>query len=46
MKKEPGFIYRIFLLFGDALAIIFSFTFAYYFRTILFRVRAYGLHFL
>lgn len=33
MKKEPGFIYRIFLLFGDALAIIFSFTFAYYFRT-------------
>ena len=33
MKKEPGFIYRFFLLFGDALAIIFSFTFAYYFRT-------------
>lgn len=33
MKKEPGFIYRIFLLVGDALAIIFSFSFAYYFRT-------------
>ncbi len=33
MKKEPGFIYRIFLLIGDALAIIFSFSFAYYFRT-------------
>jgi len=33
MKKEPGFIYRVFLLFGDALAIIFSFSFAYYFRT-------------
>lgn len=33
MKKEPGFIYRIFLIFGDALAIIFSFSFAYYFRT-------------
>ena len=33
MKKEPGFIYRFFLLFGDALAIIFSFSFAYYFRT-------------
>lgn len=33
MKKEPGLIYRIFLLIGDALAIIFSFTFAYYFRT-------------
>ncbi len=33
MKKEPGFIYRIFLVFGDALAIIFSFSFAYYFRT-------------
>lgn len=33
MKKEPGFVYRIFLLIGDALAIFFSFTFAYYFRT-------------
>ena len=33
MKKEPGFIYRIFLLVGDALAIVFSFSFAYYFRT-------------
>ena len=33
MRKEPGFIYRIFLLVGDALAIIFSFSFAYYFRT-------------
>ena len=33
MKKEPGFIYRFFLLVGDALAIIFSFSFAYYFRT-------------
>jgi len=32
MRKEPGFIYRIFLLIGDALAIIASFTFAYYFR--------------
>lgn len=33
MKKDPGFIYRVFLMLGDALAIIFSFTFAYYFRT-------------
>ncbi len=33
MRKEPGFIYRICLLIGDALAIIFSFSFAYYFRT-------------
>ena len=33
MKKEPGFSYRIFLILGDALAIIFSFSFAYYFRT-------------
>lgn len=33
MRKEPGFIYRIFLVIGDALAIIFSFSFAYYFRT-------------
>jgi lipopolysaccharide/colanic/teichoic acid biosynthesis glycosyltransferase len=33
MRKEPGFIYRICLLFGDALAIVFSFSFAYYFRT-------------
>lgn len=32
MKKEPGFIYRVFLVVGDALAIVASFTFAYYFR--------------
>ena len=33
MKKEPGFLYRVFLLIGDALSIVFSFAFAYYFRT-------------
>lgn len=33
MKKDPGLIYRVFLMLGDALAIIFSFSFAYYFRT-------------
>lgn len=33
MRKEPGFAYRIFLIVGDALAIVFSFGFAYYFRT-------------
>ncbi len=33
MRKEPGFAYRIFLILGDALAIVFSFGFAYYFRT-------------
>ena len=33
MRKEPGFAYRIFLILGDAAAIVFSFAFAYYFRT-------------
>ena len=33
MRKEPGFFYRIFLLIGDALAIVFSFGFSYYYRT-------------
>lgn len=33
MKKDPGLIFRFFLMLGDALAIIFSFAFAYYFRT-------------
>ena len=33
MKKEPGFLYRVFLFFGDAFSIVFSFAFAYYFRT-------------
>ena len=33
MKKEPGFAYRIFLIIGDALAIVFSFAFSYYYRT-------------
>ena len=32
MRKEPGFSYRVFLLIGDALAIVLSFGFAYYFR--------------
>ncbi len=32
MRKEPGFIYRLFLLIGDATAIVTSFGFAYYFR--------------
>ena len=32
MKREPGFIYRLFLLIGDAMAIIVSFAFSYYFR--------------
>ena len=32
MRKEPGFIYRVFLLIGDAFAIVLSFGFAYYFR--------------
>ncbi|MBR5670069.1 sugar transferase [Candidatus Saccharibacteria bacterium] len=32
MKKEPGFIYRIFLIIGDLLAIVFAFSFAYYYR--------------
>ncbi len=33
MKKDPGLIFRLFLMFGDALAIVFSLAFAYYFRT-------------
>ena len=33
MKKDPGLVFRIFLMLGDALAIIFSFAFAYFFRT-------------
>ena len=32
MKKEPGFVYRIFLIIGDLLAIVFAFSFAYYYR--------------
>ncbi len=32
MKKEPGFFYRVALLFGDAIAIVLSFSFAYYYR--------------
>ena len=32
MKKEPGFIYRVFLVIGDSLAIILAFSGAYYFR--------------
>ncbi len=32
MRKDPGFAYKLTLLFGDAFAIIFSFAFAYYFR--------------
>lgn len=33
MKKDSGSIYRVFLMFGDAVAIVFSFAFAYYIRT-------------
>ena len=33
MRKEPGFSYRICLIMGDALAIVFSFAFSYYYRT-------------
>lgn len=33
MKKDPGLVFRICLMLGDALAIIFSFIFAYYIRT-------------
>jgi exopolysaccharide biosynthesis polyprenyl glycosylphosphotransferase len=33
MRKDPGLVYRVFLMLGDAMAIIFSFGFAYYFRT-------------
>jgi lipopolysaccharide/colanic/teichoic acid biosynthesis glycosyltransferase len=32
MKKEPGFVYRIFLILGDLIAIVFAFSFAYYYR--------------
>jgi hypothetical protein len=32
MRKDPGFAYRLSLLFGDAFAIVFSFAFAYYVR--------------
>ena len=32
MKKEPGLFYRIALVFGDAVAIVLSFAFAYYYR--------------
>ena len=32
MKKEPGLFYRAVLIFGDAIAIILSFSFAYYYR--------------
>ena len=32
MRKEPGFGYKLSLLFGDAFAIVFSFAFAYYYR--------------
>ena len=32
MKKEPGLLYRIALVVGDAVAIIFAYAFAYYFR--------------
>lgn len=33
MKKDPGLVFRAFLMLGDAFSIIFSFAFAYYFRT-------------
>ncbi|MBQ9020140.1 exopolysaccharide biosynthesis polyprenyl glycosylphosphotransferase [Candidatus Saccharibacteria bacterium] len=33
MKKDPGLIFRICLMLGDAFAIVFSFAFAYYIRT-------------
>ncbi|MBQ8156802.1 sugar transferase [Candidatus Saccharibacteria bacterium] len=32
MKKEPGLLYRVALVIGDAFAIILAFAFAYYFR--------------
>ena len=32
MKREPGFLYRIFLVIGDAFAIVAAFAFAYFFR--------------
>ena len=33
MKKDPGLVFRIALMLGDTVAIIFSFLFAYYIRT-------------
>lgn len=33
MKKDPGLVFRICLMLGDAIAIIASFVFAYYLRT-------------
>ncbi|MBR0403192.1 sugar transferase [Candidatus Saccharibacteria bacterium] len=33
MKKDPGLVFRICLMLGDAIAIVFSFAFAYYIRT-------------
>lgn len=33
MKKDPGFIFRVFLMLGDTFAIIFSFALAYFYRT-------------
>ena len=33
MKRDPSFIFRLIMMFGDALAIISSFAFAYFIRT-------------
>lgn len=33
MKKDPGLIFRLFLMLGDAFAIVFAFAFAYFLRT-------------
>ncbi|MDO5480808.1 MAG: exopolysaccharide biosynthesis polyprenyl glycosylphosphotransferase [Candidatus Saccharibacteria bacterium] len=33
MKRDPSFIFRLIMMFGDALAIVFSFAFAYFIRT-------------
>lgn len=33
MKKDPGLVFRICLMLGDALAIVFAFTSAYFIRT-------------
>ena len=33
MKKDPGLVFRICLMLGDYIAIVFSFAFAYYLRT-------------
>ena len=33
MKKDSGLIYRLILIIGDALALVLSFAFAYYYRT-------------